>query len=107
MHPAMTPPHPESPSINVYDLLSCRVRGKAPSDARAAVLQGLDKMKRLADKAGHYRYALPKEFGGKDGTNLAMAIIRDEVMFEVYLNNPRVVPPNELLTEICLPLQPA
>lgn len=42
MHPAMTPPHPESPSINVYDLLSCRVRGKAPSDARAAVLQVLE-----------------------------------------------------------------
>ncbi|GMB82296.1 AraC family transcriptional regulator [Shinella zoogloeoides] len=32
--------------------------------------------------------------------------IRDEVMFEVYLNNPREVPPNDLLTEICLPLQP-
>lgn len=32
--------------------------------------------------------------------------IRDEVMFEAYLNNPRDVPPNELLTEICLPLQP-
>ena len=31
--------------------------------------------------------------------------IRDEVMFEAYLNNPREVPPNELLTEICLPLQ--
>lgn len=33
--------------------------------------------------------------------------IRDEVMFETYLNNPREVPPNELLTEICLPLQRA
>lgn len=33
--------------------------------------------------------------------------IRDEVMFEAYLNNPREVPPNELLTEICLPLEPA
>lgn len=28
-------------------------------------------------------------------------------MFEAYLNNPREVPPNALLTEICLPLQPA
>ena len=34
-------------------------------------------MRKLADKAGHYRYALPKEYGGKDGTNLAMAIIRE------------------------------
>lgn len=33
--------------------------------------------------------------------------IRDEVMFEAYLNNPREVPPNELVTEICLPLLPA
>jgi acyl-CoA dehydrogenase len=39
----------------------------------------LRQMKRLADKAGHYRYALPKEFGGKDGTNLAMAIIREHL----------------------------
>src|SRR5690242_5427185 len=34
-------------------------------------------MRRRADRAGHYRYALPKEYGGKDGTNLAMAIIRE------------------------------
>ena len=30
-----------------------------------------------ADKAGHLRYALPKEFGGQDGTNLGMAVIRE------------------------------
>jgi acyl-CoA dehydrogenase len=36
----------------------------------------LREAKRRADKAGHLRYALPKEFGGKDGTNLGMAIIR-------------------------------
>src|SRR5712675_3732112 len=37
----------------------------------------LSEMRRRADKAGHYRYALPKEYGGKDGTNLGMAIIRE------------------------------
>ncbi|HYA36610.1 MAG TPA: acyl-CoA dehydrogenase family protein [Candidatus Binataceae bacterium] len=37
----------------------------------------LREMHRRADKAGHYRYALPKEYGGKDGTNLGMAIIRE------------------------------
>jgi acyl-CoA dehydrogenase len=37
----------------------------------------LGEMRRRADKAGHYRYALPKEYGGKDGTNLAMAVIRE------------------------------
>ena len=39
--------------------------------------QLLAKAKRLADEAGHYRYAFPKEYGGKDGTNLGMAIIRE------------------------------
>jgi alkylation response protein AidB-like acyl-CoA dehydrogenase len=35
--------------------------------------------RRRADKAGHYRFALPKEVGGKDGGNLAMAIIREHL----------------------------
>ncbi len=39
----------------------------------------LSEMRRRADKAGHYRYGLPKEYGGKDGTNLAMAIIREHL----------------------------
>ncbi len=39
----------------------------------------LGQMRKLADKAGHYRYGLPKEYGGKDGTNLAMAIIREHL----------------------------
>ena len=33
--------------------------------------------KRRADAAGHYRYPMPKEYGGKEGTNLGMAIIRE------------------------------
>jgi len=37
----------------------------------------LRQAKKLADEAGHLRYALPKEFGGQDGTNLGMAIIRE------------------------------
>ncbi len=37
----------------------------------------LGEARRIADKAGHLRYALPKEFGGQDGTNLGMAIIRE------------------------------
>ncbi len=41
--------------------------------------QLLFKAKRLADAAGHYRYAQPKEFGGKDGSNLDMAIIREHL----------------------------
>ena len=30
-----------------------------------------------ADRAGHYRFAWPKEFGGKAGSHLWMAVIRD------------------------------
>src|SRR5205809_887089 len=37
----------------------------------------LGEMRRRADKAGHYRFALPKEYGGQNGSNLAMAIIRE------------------------------
>ena len=39
----------------------------------------LGEMKRRADKAGHLRYGLPKELGGKDGSNLAMAVIREHL----------------------------
>jgi acyl-CoA dehydrogenase len=39
----------------------------------------LREARRRADKAGHFRYALPKEFGGQDGTNLGMAIIREHL----------------------------
>src|SRR6478672_6227831 len=35
----------------------------------------LGEMRRRADKAGHLRYGLPKELGGKEGSNLAMASI--------------------------------
>ncbi|TPX32748.1 hypothetical protein SmJEL517_g04252 [Synchytrium microbalum] len=37
----------------------------------------LHEMKVRADKAGHWRFGLPAEFGGKNGSNLAMAIIRE------------------------------
>ncbi|MEQ8745887.1 acyl-CoA dehydrogenase family protein [Pyruvatibacter sp.] len=39
----------------------------------------LGEMRRRADEAGHLRYALPKEYGGHDGTNLAMAVIREHL----------------------------
>ena len=31
-----------------------------------------------ADKAGHWRFSAPKKYGGKDGSNLWMAVIRDK-----------------------------
>ncbi len=39
----------------------------------------LHRVKRLADDAGHYRYPFPKEYGGKEGGNLDMAVIRDHL----------------------------
>ncbi len=39
----------------------------------------LGEMRRLADAAGHYRFALPADVGGSDGTNLQMAIIREHL----------------------------
>ena len=39
----------------------------------------LREARRRADAAGHYRYPFPKEYGGKDGTNLGMAVIREHL----------------------------
>ena len=39
----------------------------------------LHRAKRLADEAGFYRYPFPKAYGGMDGTNLGMAIIREHL----------------------------
>ncbi len=47
-----------------------------PSEAWEAVLQ---EMKHRADAAGHLRFGLPKALGGQDGSNLAMAMIREHL----------------------------
>jgi acyl-CoA dehydrogenase len=39
----------------------------------------LDEMRRRADKAGWLRYGLPSSLGGRDGTNLDMAVIREHL----------------------------
>lgn len=39
----------------------------------------LTEMRRRADKAGFLRYAVPAKYGGKDGSNLAMAIVREHL----------------------------
>ena len=39
----------------------------------------LAEMRRRADEAGHLRFGLPAEIGGSDGSNLAMAVIREHL----------------------------
>jgi acyl-CoA dehydrogenase len=39
----------------------------------------LAEARRRADGAGHYRYAFPEKYGGRDGTNLGMAVIREHL----------------------------
>jgi acyl-CoA dehydrogenase len=39
----------------------------------------LARARRKADEAGHLRFAWPREMGGKDGSNLAMAVIREHL----------------------------
>jgi len=51
-------------------------RGGLPNEEWEVLL---GEARRRADKAGHYRYPFPKEYGGKDGTNLGMAIIREHL----------------------------
>jgi len=51
-------------------------RGGLPDEEWEALL---DEMRRRADAADHYRYALPREHGGRGGTNLGMAVIREHL----------------------------
>ena len=51
-------------------------RGGLPSRDWEALLA---EARRRADAAGHFRYAFPKEYGGRDGTNLGMALIREHL----------------------------
>ncbi|MDG2048964.1 MAG: acyl-CoA dehydrogenase family protein [Myxococcota bacterium] len=51
-------------------------RGGLPNEEWEALLA---EARRRADAAGHYRYPFPKAFGGKDGTNLGMAVIREHL----------------------------
>jgi acyl-CoA dehydrogenase len=51
-------------------------RGGLPSEDWEALLA---EMRRRADAAGHYRYAFPRRYGGQDGTNLGMAVIREHL----------------------------
>ncbi len=51
-------------------------RGGLPNEEWEALLA---EAKRRADAAGHYRYPFPKEWGGREGTNLDMAVIREHL----------------------------
>ena len=51
-------------------------RGGLPSREWEALLA---EAVRRADAAGHYRYAFPAEYGGRNGTNLGMAVIREHL----------------------------
>jgi acyl-CoA dehydrogenase len=51
-------------------------RGGLPNAEWEALL---GRMRRAADDAGFYRYHLPERFGGKGGTNLDMAIVREHL----------------------------
>src|SRR5436190_12950098 len=51
-------------------------RGGLPNEEWEALLF---EARQRADAAGHYRYPFPKEYGGADGTNLGMAIIREHL----------------------------
>jgi len=39
----------------------------------------LAEMRRRADRSGFLRYGIPAKYGGRDGTNLAMAIVREHL----------------------------
>jgi len=51
-------------------------RGGLPREDWEALLA---EARRRADAAGHYRYPFPKAYGGRDGSNLDMAVIREHL----------------------------
>ena len=51
-------------------------RGGLPNEAWEELMA---EARRRADAAGHYRYPFPEAYGGKDGTNLGMAVIREHL----------------------------
>ena len=51
-------------------------RGGLPNEEWELLLY---EARRRADAAGHYRYPFPKEYGGREGTNLGMAVIREHL----------------------------
>jgi alkylation response protein AidB-like acyl-CoA dehydrogenase len=51
-------------------------RGGLPNEEWELLLR---EARNRADAAGHYRYPFPKAYGGKDGTNLGMAVIREHL----------------------------
>ena len=51
-------------------------RGGLPAADWEALLA---EARQRADAAGHFRFPLPAEIGGKDGSNLAMAVIREHL----------------------------
>ncbi len=51
-------------------------RGGLPRPEWEALLR---EARRRADKAGHLRFALPREYGGRNGSNLWMAVIREHL----------------------------
>jgi len=51
-------------------------RGGLPNRDWEALLA---EARRRADSAGHYRYAFPAKYGGRDGSNLGMAVIREHL----------------------------
>jgi alkylation response protein AidB-like acyl-CoA dehydrogenase len=51
-------------------------RGGLPSEEWEELLA---EARRRADAAGHYRYAFPEQYGGRGGSNLDMAVIREHL----------------------------
>ena len=51
-------------------------RGGLPNEEWEVLL---GEARRRADAAGHYRYPFPTEYGGRNGTNLGMAVIREHL----------------------------
>jgi len=64
----------------------------------------LRQAKELADEAGHFRYARPGEFGGKDGSNLGMARIREHFAAQGLVLHNDLQDEHSIVGNLVLPL---
>jgi alkylation response protein AidB-like acyl-CoA dehydrogenase len=79
-------------------------RGGLPSPEWERLLR---EVRNRADAAGIYRYAYPKEYGGQDGSNLGMAVVREHLTHKglglhADLQNEHSIVANNLRVQLML-----
>ena len=85
-----------TPASSIIGASTLRTDFEAGGIPRREWEELLEEMVERADRAGLWRYALPEELGGRGGSNLTLAIVRE------HLNRLGIGPHNDPQSEISL-----